>query len=103
VTASTVSAAAALVARLAEAFPGRAVHVVADAHYHGPALRGLPPDVTWTTRLPTNAVLYGLAPSRVRKPGRCPRRGAPAGHSRRPGRHRVLNPGHGADLRPGPG
>jgi hypothetical protein len=73
--ASTVSAAAALVARLAEAFPGRAVHVVADAHYHGPALRALPETVTWTTRLPKNAVLYGLAPPPVRKPGRRPRKG----------------------------
>jgi hypothetical protein len=73
--ASTVSAAVALVALLAGAFPGRAVHVVADAHCHGPALRDLPPGVTWTTRLPRNAVLYALAPPRVRKPGRPPRKG----------------------------
>ncbi|HEV3288595.1 MAG TPA: transposase [Streptosporangiaceae bacterium] len=73
--ASTVSAAVALVTKLAAAFPGRAVHVVADAHYHGPALKDLPPAVTWTTRLPRNAVLYGLAPPRVRKPGRPPRKG----------------------------
>ena len=68
-------AAAALVTRLAGAFPGRAVHVAADAHYLGPALRHLPPGVTWTTRLPRNAVLYQLAPPRVRKPGRPPRKG----------------------------
>ena len=37
--ASTVSAAVALVTGLAGAFPGRRVDVVADAHYHGPALR----------------------------------------------------------------
>jgi transposase len=73
--ASTVSCAVALVALLAGAFPGRAVHVVADAHYHGPALRDLPASVTWTTRLPKNAVLFGLAPPRVRKPGRPPRKG----------------------------
>jgi hypothetical protein len=73
--ASTVTVAAGLVALLAGAFPGRVVHVVADAHYHGPALRGLPPGVTWTTRLPRNAVLYALAPPRVRKPGRPPRKG----------------------------
>ena len=60
---------------LAGAFPGRAVHVVADAHYHGPALRDLPQQVTWTTRLPRNAVLHQLAPPRVRKPGRPPRKG----------------------------
>jgi len=73
--ASTVTTAAALVKLLAAAFPGRTVHVVADAHYHGPALRHLPPGVTWTTRLPRNAVLHALAPPRVRKPGRPPRKG----------------------------
>jgi hypothetical protein len=73
--ASTVSAAAALVTRLAGAFPGRRIDVVADAHYHGPALRTLPQAVTWTTRLPKNAVLYQLAPPPVRKPGRRPRKG----------------------------
>ncbi len=73
--ASTVSCAAALVRLLAGAFPGRAVHVVADAHYHGPAIKDLPQAVTWTTRLPANAVLYALAPPRVRKPGRPPRKG----------------------------
>jgi transposase len=73
--ASTVSVAAALVTLLAGAFPGRAVHVTADAHYHGPALRDLPATVTWTTRLPKNAVLYALAPPRVRKPGRPARKG----------------------------
>jgi hypothetical protein len=73
--ASTVTTAAALVALLAGAFPGRRIDVVADAHYHGPALRALPEQVTWTTRLPRNAVLYQLAPPRVRKPGRPPRKG----------------------------
>ena len=73
--ASTVCAAVALVTVLAAAFPGRAVHVVADAHYHGPAVKDLPPAVTWTTRLPRNAVLYAPAPPRVRKPGRPPRKG----------------------------
>src|SRR5262249_52072166 len=45
--------------------PGRAVHVVADAAYHGPALKQLPASVTWTTRLPANAALYALAPPRL--------------------------------------
>jgi len=75
VAGSRVSQAAALVTVLAAAFPGRAVHVVADAAYHGPALRGLPAAVTWTTRLPRNAVLSAPAPPRVRKPGRPPRKG----------------------------
>ena len=73
--ASAVSCAAELVALLAAAFPGRRIDVVADAHYHGPALKTLPATVTWTTRLPKNAVLYALAPPRVRKPGRPPRKG----------------------------
>jgi hypothetical protein len=37
---------------------------VADAAYHGPALKHLPPAVTWTCRLRANAVLYDLAPPR---------------------------------------
>jgi DDE superfamily endonuclease len=64
-----VETAAALV-RLALAFPARLVHVVADAAYHGPALRTLPGNVTWTCRIPRNAVLYGLAPPRTGKRGR---------------------------------
>ncbi|MGH3226559.1 MAG: IS701 family transposase [Streptosporangiaceae bacterium] len=67
---SKVEMAAALVTLLALAFPGRTVHVVADAAYHGPALRDLPPSVTWTSRLPRNAVLYDLAPPRTGHRGR---------------------------------
>jgi hypothetical protein len=59
-----VSAAAELVTLLAAAFPGRPIHVVADAAYHGPAIKHLPPSVTWTCRLRANAVLYSLAPPR---------------------------------------
>jgi hypothetical protein len=58
-------AAASLVTLLAAAFPGRTVHVVADAAYHGPALKHLPPAVTWTCRLRANAVLYDPAPPRT--------------------------------------
>jgi hypothetical protein len=46
-----LSAAAGLVALLAAAFPGRPIHVVAGAACHGPALKHLPPAVTWTCRL----------------------------------------------------
>jgi SRSO17 transposase len=60
-----VSVAVALVTQLAAAFPGRTVHVVADAAYHGPALKQLPASVTWTTRLPANAALYAPAPPRL--------------------------------------
>jgi SRSO17 transposase len=72
--------AVALVTQLAAAFPGRPVHVVADGAYHGPALKHLPPGVTWTTRLPANAILYDLAPPR--QPGtrgRTRRKGARLG------------------------
>ncbi len=62
--------AAALVRLLALAFPGRIIHVVADAAYHGLALRALPATVTWTCRIPRNAVLYDLAPPRTGRRGR---------------------------------
>jgi SRSO17 transposase len=78
--ASKTGTAAALVTLLAAAFPDRAIHVVADAAYHGPALKTLPRNVTWTTRLPANAVLYAPAPPR--KPGT---RGRPALKGRRLG------------------
>lgn len=41
--------------------------MVGDAAYHGPSVRDLPAAVTWTCRLPKNAVLHGLAPPR--RPG----------------------------------
>jgi len=69
-----VSAAAELVTLLAAAFPGRAIHVVADAAYHGPALKHLPAAVTWTCRLRANAVLYSLAPPRPPRTRGRPRR-----------------------------
>jgi hypothetical protein len=67
---SKTAVAAELVALLAAALPGRRLHVVADAAYHGPALRTLPANVTWTCRLPKTAVLYGLAPPRTGRRGR---------------------------------
>jgi len=39
--------------------------VVADAACHSPALKHLPPAVTWTCRLRANAVLHSLAPARA--------------------------------------
>ena len=67
---SKTAVAAELVALLAAALPGRRLHVVADAAYHGSALRALPANVTWTCRLPRTAVLYGLAPPRTGRRGR---------------------------------
>jgi hypothetical protein len=88
----------ALAALLAEAFPDRMVHVVADAAYHSPALRVLPRNVTWTIRLGTRVVLHDLPKPPL--PGHCgaprlfgPRLGTPAqlaanAHFRpRPARH----------------
>jgi DDE superfamily endonuclease len=60
---SKTAAAVALITLLAAAFPDRPVHVVAAALYNGPALKQLPATVTWTTRLPANAVPYALAPA----------------------------------------
>jgi hypothetical protein len=74
-----VETAASLVRQLALAFPGRMVHVVADAAYHGPALRTLPGNVSWTCRIPRNAVLYALAPPRTGMRGRPRTKGARLG------------------------
>src|SRR6266511_3649801 len=50
-SASKTEQARALVDRLAAALDGRTVHVVGDAPYRGPAWRGLPAHITFTTRL----------------------------------------------------
>ena len=60
--ASRLEAARRLTEALAGALPGRRINVVADSAYAGKALRGLPAEVTWTTRLRANAALYELAP-----------------------------------------
>jgi hypothetical protein len=79
---SKVKVAADLVAILAGAFPGRTLHVVGDAACHGPALRTLPKNVTWTCRLPKSAALSDLAPpptgKRCRPTTQGERRGKPA-------------------------
>ena len=56
--------------RLAAELPGRQIHVTADSAYAGEELRQLPDGVTWTTRLRSNAALYGLPPERTGKKGR---------------------------------
>ena len=68
--ASRLDAARRLIGAMAEALPGRAIHVVADSAYAGKALRSLPEAVTWTTRLRSNAALYQLAPPRTGRRGR---------------------------------
>jgi hypothetical protein len=59
-----------LVGLLARAFPDRAIHLVADAAYHGKPLQDLPARVTWTTRIQRNGVLYQPAPLPTGKRGR---------------------------------
>jgi hypothetical protein len=55
---------------IAEALPGRDIHVVADSAYAGGELKKLPTRVTWTTRLRKDAALYGLPPARTSRRGR---------------------------------
>jgi hypothetical protein len=65
-----------MTALLADALPGRDIHVVADAAYAGKELRKLSPRVTWTTRLRKDAALHDLPPARTGRRGRPPVKGA---------------------------
>ena len=67
---SKVDIAASMIRFLAACHYERRIHVVADAAYHGKALRALPATCTFTTRLPASAVLYGLAPPPTGRRGR---------------------------------
>jgi hypothetical protein len=67
-SASQVELAAGMMKLLAGAFPGRTVHGVGDAAFHGEVL--ILQGATWTTRLPANAVLSGLKPPPTGKRGR---------------------------------
>jgi hypothetical protein len=50
---------------LARALGDRRILVVADSAYAGGELKGLPPNVTWTTRLRKDAALHALPPERL--------------------------------------
>jgi hypothetical protein len=76
-TASQVELAAQMLGKLAGAFPGRGVHGVGDAAFHGEPL--VVEGTTWTTRLPANAVLSGPKPPRTGKRGRPREKGARLG------------------------
>jgi hypothetical protein len=67
-TASQVELAAQMLGKLAAAFPGRKVHGVGDAAFHGQSLAV--EGTTWTTRLPASAVLYGPKPPKTGRRGR---------------------------------
>jgi len=91
-SASKTEQARTMVDLLARAIPDRAVHVVADALYRGPAWQGLPAHITFTTRLAANAVLYGPEPPRTGRRGHPACKGRPPGHPCRDRRHRHLAP-----------
>ena len=76
-TASQVELAGQLLSLLAGTFPGRQVHGVGDAAFHGEPLKVA--GTTWTTRLPASAVLYGPKPPRTGKRGRPRVKGARLG------------------------
>jgi hypothetical protein len=59
-----------MAAAVADALPGRRVHVVADSAYAGRELGKLPHHVTWTTRLRKDAALYEPPPARTGRRGR---------------------------------
>jgi hypothetical protein len=67
-TASQVQLAAELMGIMARAFPDREVHGTGDAAFHGEALaiKG----TTWTTRLPSSAVISGPKPPPTGQRGR---------------------------------
>lgn len=67
-TASQVELAAELLKTLADAFPGREVHGTGDAAFHGKPL--VIEGTTWTTRLPSSAVLHELKPPPTGRRGR---------------------------------
>ena len=71
---SPVTLGSVLLQLIRDAFPGRVVHGVGDAAYHGRAL--LVAGTTWTTRLPANASLFDWAPPRTGKRGRPRLKGA---------------------------
>jgi hypothetical protein len=75
VSGSRLWQAAQMVTALAEALPGRRIHVVADAAYAGAELKKLPEQVSWTTRLRKDAALYQLAPPPTGRRGRPPKKG----------------------------
>lgn len=76
---SKVDIAASMIRLLAACHHSRRIHVVADAAYHGKALRGLPTTCTFTTRLPSPSVLFALAPPPTGKRGRPALKGARLG------------------------
>ena len=78
---------------LAAHFPDRTLHTVGDAAYVGEHLRGLNPQITWTSRLKVTSILHELPPPRTGKKGRPrtrgPRLGTPTDLSQQLDWHRT--------------
>jgi DDE superfamily endonuclease len=68
-----------MVEAIAARHTDRLVHAVGDAAYVGEHLRGLAPQITWTSRLKATSVLHGLAPPRTGQSGRPRTKGARLG------------------------
>jgi hypothetical protein len=64
---------------IAARHPDRLIHTVGDAAYVGEQLRGLHPQITWTSRLKITSVLHEVAPPRTGQSGRPRTKGARLG------------------------
>jgi hypothetical protein len=67
---SKVDIAKATVLAIADRYPSRTIHVCGDAAYMSKALRKLPSNITWTSRLRSDAALFELAPPKTGRRGR---------------------------------
>lgn len=67
---SKVDIAKKAVLAIANRYPDRKVHVCGDAAYISKALRKLPDNITWTSRLRSDAALFEFAPSKTGRRGR---------------------------------
>lgn len=76
-TTTPVQLAGQMIGILADALPGRRIHVVGDAAYHGAPL--VVPHTTITTRLPANAALFAPTPPPTGRRGRPRKKGVRLG------------------------
>ena len=67
---SKVDIAKLCVLAIADRYPDRSINVCGDAAYVSKALRTLPKNITWTSRLRSDAALFEFAPPKTGKRGR---------------------------------
>jgi hypothetical protein len=67
---SKVDIAKSVVLTIGKRYPDRKVHVCGDAAYISSALRKLPANITWTSRLRKDAALFEFAPPKTGRRGR---------------------------------